>query len=405
MKNNFIFSALISSCLIAPFTANIIFDTRSLSLWFILSQIAFTIILVLSGSKITFLKMPLYFYCSFVGIFLFALFSGFYNSLELIPAVGMILAYFLVYANAATFLRVDKRLFNGVIRLLFIVLLILAVVSIAGRLSGISLPGLGLTNQEILLIGENSMFALFFAPVAILHGKLFGNQLRILAILVILAVTLPNAVMLIFCGIYSLILLFYSPMSLRKKTQIAWTILAFGFFAIVNQATYLSARFTVSAADMNLSSLIYAIHWIEVWEVVTQLKFLGDGVGEVTHILQHNEFVIKIAKIYGDDLVYGTGVNAGHFYISRLAGSIGYGFFLFLLLYVFSLIKSIKMTKRYLTNVPLSIFFLVTFIPELLFRTPSLMSFGLFWLMLGFCSLQLEKTEFRRGRVGDQYAK
>ena len=348
--------------------------------------------------------MPLYFYCSFVGIFLFALFSGFYNSLELMPAVGMILTFCLVYANAATFLRVDKRLFNGVIRLLFIVLLILAVVSIAGRLAGISLPGIGLTDQEILLIGENSMFALFFAPVAILHGKLIGNQLRILAILVILAVTLPNAVMLIFCGIYSLILLFYSPMSLRKKTQIALTTLAFGFLVIVTQASYLSARFTVSVADMNLSSLIYAIHWIEVWEVVTQLKFLGDGIGEVSNILQQNDFVIKIVKLYGDDLVYGTGVNAGHFYISRLAGSIGYGFFLFLLLYVFSLIKSIKMTKRNLKNVPQSLIFLVVFIPELLFRTPSLLSFGLFWLMLGFCSLQLEKAEFRRGRVGDHYA-
>ena len=343
--------------------------------------------------------MPVYFYFSFVGIFLFTLLSGL-NSSELIPAVGMILILCLVYVNASTLMVIEERSFHSLIKFLFFFLLILGVISLVGRIAGVFLPSVGLTNTEILFIGENSMFALIFAPVAILYGQFFNNQQKILCTLFIFTVALPNATMFIFFSIYCVILLFYSSMSLKKKVLTFLSVLVFGFLLLTTMTDYLSSRLTINPTDMNLSSLIYLIHWIEVWDVITQLNFLGDGIGQSTSISQNNEYIISIINIYGDEMIDGSGVNAGHFYLSRLAVSIGYGFLFLLLLYIYSLVQSAILTKRYLQDAPLSLFFLSGFIPELLFRTPSLMSFGLFWLMLGFCSLQIEKTNIRLNYFG-----
>ena len=97
---------------------------------------------------------------------------------------------------------------------------------------------------------------------------------------------------------------------------------------------------------MNLSSLIYVIHWVEIWDVISQVKLLGNGIGQAADISQYNDFVQRVVELYGEDIVSGGGVNAGHFYLSRLAVSLGYGLFFFLFLYFISFVRSFRYAKK-----------------------------------------------------------
>jgi hypothetical protein len=372
-----------------------IFESRSISMWFFLSQVALLILFIGFGKKIILVKLSFYVYLSMAGVFLVALFSGFFYSQELLMSVGIIATFCLVYLNASILLKLDEKSFDSVLRRLFFILLVLGLVSLCNTffLGGIAVPRLGLNHRMIPFIGEPSMYALLFGPIAIWYGHKFNHHYKTLTLMTLFGVLFPNLTMILYIILFVLLMLHGYYISWWKKALLASTFPLGLWLLVMTLGDYFTSRVSIDAGSMNLSSLIYVIHWIEIWDVISQVKLLGNGLGQANDISQYNDFVRRVVKVYGEEIVAGGGVNAGHFYLSRLAVSIGYGLFFFLFLYFISLTRSFRYgRKRRSPTVQLSLLLIVGFLPELIFRTAGLLSFGLFWLILGICALELERS-------------
>tara|TARA_B110000503_G_scaffold134831_1_gene214396 strand:- start:66 stop:1199 length:1134 start_codon:yes stop_codon:yes gene_type:complete len=375
-------------------------------MWFILSQVALLILFIGFGKKITLVKLSFYVYLSMAGVFFVALFSGFSYSKELLAAVALMATFCLVYLNASILLRLDEKSFDSVFRVLFFILLVLGLVSLCNTyfLGGIGVPRLGLNHRMIPFVGEPAMYALLFGPIAIWYGHKFNHHYKILTLMSLFGVLFPNLTMILFVTLYVLLMLHGYHMSRWKKVLLASMLLLVMWLLALILGDYLASRVSFDAGSMNLSSLIYVIHWIEIWDVISQVKLLGNGIGQAADISQYNDFVQRVVELYGEDIVSGGGVNAGHFYLSRLAVSLGYGLFFFLFLYFISFVRSFRYArKRHSPTVQLSLLLIVGFFPELFFRTAGLLSFGFFWLILGICALELERTSiyYYRGNNGN----
>ena len=364
-------------------------------MWFILSQVALLILFIGFGKKITLVKLSFHVYFSMAGVFFVALFSGVFSSQELSAAVALIATFCLVYLNASILLKLDEKSFDSVFRVLFFILLVLGLVSLFNIyfLGGIEVPWLGFKHRIIPFVGEPAMYALLFGPIAIWYGHTFNHHYKILTLMSLFGVLFPNLTMILFVSLYVLLMMHGHHMSRWKKVLLASALLLVLGSMTQILGDYIGSRLSLDTGSMNLSSLIYVIHWIEIWDVISQLKLLGNGLGQAVDISQYNDFVYRVIEVYGDDIVSGGSVNAGHFYLSRLAVSLGYGLFFFLFLVFFSFVRSFRYArKRHSPTVQLSLLLIVGFFPELFFRTAGLLSFGLFWLILGICALELERT-------------
>jgi len=397
-----VFGLLASVCLLSPNALNLIFESKSISIWFGLSQVALLTLFIGFGKKITLVRLPFYLYFSVTGLFLVALFSGFALSGELFGAVALMANFFLVYLNASILLRVDEKSFDSVFIALFFILFVLGLVSLCSTyfLNNTGVPWLGLTHRTIPFVGEPSMYALLFGPIAFWYGHKFHHHYKMLSLMSLFGILFPNLTMITFVILYVILMLHqYNMPRYKKGLLVSMLLLAGGGVALISGA-YFTSRVSLDSGSMNLSSLIYVIHWIEIWDVISQLKILGNSIGQATHISQYNDFVQRVVELYGEDIASGGGVNAGHFYLSRLAVSLGYGLFFFLFLYLISLIRSLRYARqRHQSTALLSLILLVGFLPELIFRTAGLFSLGFFYFVLGVCALELEKTNiYRKGK-------
>lgn len=392
--NRIFFSCLICGFLLLPYSLNLLLNSKSLAIWFLTSQICLLIVLFLSGHKVSLIKMPSGFYLAFLSIFGFGLLSGITYLEGVFYALVFLLVVCLIYLNVSILVRMENKIFERTFKLFFFILLSLGFITLCMRIFFADLFTIfNLDIKNILLIGEPSIYALMLGPVSLWYGIRFNKNIFTLTVIFIFGAVFPSAILLSYGMIYIMVLMFFSPVATFKKVLFLVSAVLSIQLLLSFQMNYFLPRFSTITEEMNLSSLMYFVHWDQFRDVILKVQILGDGFGQSENISQSSSYIYRVLELYGYDITSGSGdgVNAGHFYMSRLAVSIGYGVIIFILLYSASLFKSYKAHVRRNTQV-LSVSFLIIlgFLPEMILRTPGIFGFGLFWFVLGLCYLQQE---------------
>jgi hypothetical protein len=232
-------------------------------------------------------------------------------------------------------------------------------------------------KTDFLLIGEPSYFALIVGPLSLIAYS-FKRRLGLINLLILFgfAVLVPNITIALFGLIQAGWLLLMARQKLIFFCLFLVLALIISWYGIRFNNEYIGSRVTVDASEGNLSSLLYIVSWIDVWNRIQSFDFLGTGVGSAAiHLGDENKFSRQALADYGSWLTY----NSGTFWFARAMQTIGFVSLAVIFVIAFSVLSVLKSVKKIGWVEPKAHLVLVlysTLLPELFFRAPALLGYS-----------------------------
>lgn len=359
-------AALTTVVLMSPVAANDLFNLQSLVPGMALGQsIAF--VFLINGRKLT-LRVSSGILAMFFATALLLLASAIHGGISVFPSAIFLALVIILAING--FLVASLILENPSTSRQVVVLTYYAFLTIGFH-------KLLFEKTDFLLIGEPSYFALIVGPLSLIAYS-FKRRLGLINLLILFgfAVLVPNITIALFGLIQAGWLLLMARQKLIFFCLFLVLALIISWYGIRFNNEYIGSRVTVDASEGNLSSLLYIVSWIDVWNRIQSFDFLGTGVGSAAiHLGDENKFSRQALADYGSWLTY----NSGTFWFARAMQTIGFVSLAVIFVIAFrvlSVLKSVKKTGWVEPKAHLVLVLYSTLLPELFFRAPALLGYS-----------------------------
>lgn len=365
--------------LMLPYSINLFFSLRSVSVGFLIGQILLFVSIWIYSEKYLKLFSSTHLLLLVFFLLIFSFISELSSQGSILNTLIVIGVVFVVYINVSSLLRLPSEIFYRLITHSFLFLIILGFISwnVFMFTSFFAVGNL----QYFLLIGEPSLFALMVGPLGIVYAYKFNHFKLVITIFLIYGIIFPSLIMLVF-GIILFFAYLLTQVKILKATYFliaALLVMYFIFLSLGEGRDYFLSRLSVNVDEMNLTSLAFVVQWLNVYEAIANFSYLGSGFGTSPGVVESHDSIYSQAIV----TIYGEGItsNIGSSYLTRMFSSIGFGTLILFLYFVYMAIR-IFYSCNCSNDINFSIILLASVVPSLFFRTPGILSFDLFWIIL-----------------------
>lgn len=364
----YFYSLWLYICLLSSYSLNLIFNFRSVAPGFIIGQL----IIFVFSHKIVFKKFNnrtfLYYFFAISFAAFLSLIGELYNYERALNSLVFMVTAALVCLNTAylsSFAVENEKAFN---RFIIFIWKITSLIGVGSLL---------FFDKYIVFFGEPSFFVLFYGALTLAYSCVAKKTLIPCALLILFGVGLPNATVFLFIPCL---------LAVHYQFKVVFFPIILILLAVIFGGEYLgeyySSRVQFTAEEANLSSLMFAINWLDIWNSLINFQIIGNGVGgKAEQIISDHVLTTALIDQYGNSF----GLESGTFLFARIIQSLGIFGGLYVLYFVytsFSAYMCCRFHKSFKNQIALSMLLGVT--PDLFFRTTGLLSFSFFLILFSF---------------------